>query len=365
MSKHTESATASSISPSMAQPLLEIDGLSKHFTISAGMGRKRTVRAVEDVHLTIARGEVLAIVGESGSGKTTMASLVARLLDPTKGQIRLDGVPTPRSREHAAVRQYRQRVQMVFQDPFAALNPVHDIRHHLIRPMLSLGVAHTSQDAERRAESLLTTVGLTPPEDFLAKLPHQLSGGQRQRVVIARALAAEPDLLLADEPTSMLDVSIRMGIMNLLLDLCSARGLGMLYITHDLAGARYVANRIAVMYAGRIVESGLADDVVASPSHPYTQLLLSSVFTLERRGSLLKDPIPAHEPRTTVGAAGCPFAPRCPFVMAICRTDVPPRMPAASQAGHEARCFLLSDRALGPRLPQPDPTPASGPEVES
>ena len=328
--------------------LLEIEGLSKHFAVSAGPGRKRFVRAVQDVDLFLARGEVLAVVGESGSGKTTMASLVARLMEPTSGQIRLNGVPAPKTREHAQVRRYRQRVQMVFQDPFAALNPVHDLLHHLVRPMLALGVARSADEARARAENLLDTVGLSPPEDFLRKLPHQLSGGQRQRVVIARALAVQPDLLLADEPTSMLDVSIRMGIMNLLLDLTTSRGLGMLYITHDLAGARYIANRIAVMYAGHIVESGPADAVVATPNHPYTKLLLSSVFTREGRGSLLQSPIPARETHTAA-ESGCPFAPRCPFVMDVCRTTFPPKvLLSPTRSSREVRCHLFSGRKGSP-----------------
>lgn len=342
MQDRNEAARPVPPAPDASPALLEIEGLTKHFTVTGGLGRKRIVRAVEDVDLTIARGEVVAIVGESGSGKSTLAGLVARLLEPTRGTIRLEGRAAPPPRDRRAVRQYRQRVQMVFQDPFAALNPVHDVGHHLMRPMQALGVVQTPAEAKSRAADLLGTVGLAPASDFLTKLPHQLSGGQRQRVVIARALAVDPDLLLADEPTSMLDVSIRMGIMNLLLDLTVSRGLGMLYITHDLAGARYVANRIAVMYAGRVVETGPADAVVGSPAHPYTKLLLSSVFTRERRGSLLKEPIPVRETHAAADT-GCPFAPRCPFVMDVCLTEMPPPRPAPDIPGHAARCYLLPE----------------------
>ncbi len=322
-----------------SQALLDVRGVSKHFSVSAGLGRHRTVRAVEDVDLHVRKGEVVALVGESGSGKTTLASVVARLIEPTRGRILVEGEPAPAARDRRGVRRYRQRVQMIFQDPFAALNPVQNVRHHLIRPMLALGVAATGAEADARAAALLETVGLTPASDFLAKLPHQLSGGQRQRVVVARALAAEPALLLADEPTSMLDVSIRMGVMNLLLDLAGERGLGMLYITHDLAGARYVADRVAVMYAGRIVESGATDDVVARPRHPYTRLLLSSVFTLERRRQVITQAVPAADDRTPV-AAGCAFARRCPFVMDVCREVVPAARPVGGEAGHEVACHL-------------------------
>jgi peptide/nickel transport system ATP-binding protein len=326
-------------------PLLEVSSLTKRFTVSEGIGRRRVVRAVEAADLTVARGEVLALVGESGSGKTTIASLVARLLEPTAGTIRLHGKPVERSAQ--GVRAYRRSVQMVFQDPFAALNPVHTVLHHLVRPMLALGVVRTAAEAKVRAAALLETVGLTPPEEVMRKLPHQLSGGQRQRVVIARALAPEPELLLADEPTSMLDVSIRMGVMNLLLDLCATRGLGMLYITHDLAGARYVANRVAVMYAGRIVESGPADQVVGNPRHPYTRLLLSSVFTLERRGSALEAVAKAQENRV-LPTVGCPFAPRCPSVTDACRQTEPPVFPV--EPGHSVRCFLYGEAPTAPEV---------------
>ena len=322
--------------------LLEVNGVSKHFPGSGRLGARRVVRAVEEVDLSLRRGQVMAIVGESGSGKTTLASLVARLLEPTAGRILLDGEPAPRARDREAVRRYRKRVQMIFQDPFAALNPIHNVRHHLMRPMLALGVAANASDASARTAALLETVGLTPPGAFLAKLPHQLSGGQRQRVVIARALAAQPTLLLADEPTSMLDVSIRMGVMNLLLDLSAGAGLGMLYITHDLAGARYVADHVAVMYAGRIVESGATEEVVQRPRHPYTKLLLSSVFTLERRGSMIARTVPGGDDRSPV-AAGCPFAPRCPFAMAVCRTTMPPVTRVDGDEVHEVRCYLEGD----------------------
>ena len=327
--------------PQNPLPILEADHLTKHFTVRQGLGRQRTFAAVEDVQLRIARGRTLALVGESGSGKTTTAWLVARLLSATAGSIRVLGEEAPRVTDRAGLRRYRQKVQVVFQDPFAALNPVHDIRHHLIRPMLSLGVAESRAQAADRAEQLMETVGLTPAREFLGKLPHQLSGGQRQRVVIARSLAARPQLLLADEPTSMLDVSMRMGIMNLLLDLAAERGLGMLYITHDLAGARYVSDEISVMYAGRVVEHGVTDEVILEPAHPYTRLLLSSVFSPEHRG-VLSAASGAEASAAPAGPGSCAFAHRCPHVMAVCRQAEPPLQTV--EDGREVRCFLYEGR---------------------
>ncbi len=330
-------------------PVLEAEHLTKNF-VRQGWGQKSVLTAVDDVHLRIARGRTLALVGESGSGKTTTAWLVARLMSATKGTIRVLGQDAPRTSDRPGLRRYRQKVQVVFQDPFAALNPVHDMKHHLIRPMLSLGVTRSAEEATERALQLMETVGLTPAREFLGKMPHQLSGGQRQRVVIARALAAQPQLLLADEPTSMLDVSMRMGIMNLLLDLAAERGLGMLYITHDLAGARYVSDEISVMYAGRVVEHGVTDEVVTDPAHPYTRLLLSSVFSPEHRGVLSTVPdkeTSAEQAGQALG--GCPFAPRCPHVMNICRQAMPPLQKL--EHGREVRCFLHGGHDTGGTTP--------------
>jgi peptide/nickel transport system ATP-binding protein len=322
-------------------PVLEAEHLTKRFVTRQGWRRTTVTTAVDDVCLRIARGRTLALVGESGSGKTTTAWLVARLMSATQGTIRVLGQDAPRISDRQGLRRYRQMVQVVFQDPFAALNPVHDIEHHLLRPMLSLGVARSGVEAAERATQLVEAVGLTPASEYLGKMPHELSGGQRQRVVIARALAAQPKLLLADEPTSMLDVSMRTGIMNLLLDLAAERGLGMLYITHDLAGARYVSDEISVMYAGRVVEHGVTDEVVTEPAHPYTRLLLSSVFSPEHRGvlSAVPDTETAGE---QPGPQGCPFAPRCPYVMDICRQAMPPLQ--TLDDGREVRCHLYAGR---------------------
>ena len=246
---------------------LAVEGLSKQF------GKK--IRAVEDVSFTLRPGRITALVGESGSGKSTVARMLVGLYRPSGGAIVFDGRDVTRLRGRRRLVRYRSQVQMVFQDPFGSLNPVRTVGHHLERPLLIHGIVPRSEVRDRVHE-LLQTVGLVPPEQVAEKFPHQLSGGQRQRVAIARALAVEPKVLLADEPISMLDVSIRIGILNLILDL-KQRGIAFLYITHDIASARYVADEVLVMYAGRVVEQGPTDAVLHDPQHAYTRLLLSAV----------------------------------------------------------------------------------------
>jgi peptide/nickel transport system ATP-binding protein len=250
-------------------PLLQLEAVEKRFSSGGLFGKKRSVAALDNVSLTVSRGEAVALVGESGSGKSTLARVVLRLTKPDSGAVLLDGFDVPASLA------YRARVQMIFQDPFASLNPVHTVLHHLARPLLRHRKA-TKATVRARATGLLETVGLEPAEEMLDRHPHQLSGGQRQRVAIARALAVEPDLLVADEPTSMLDVSLRAGILKLLKGL-KERGLGILLITHDLASARALADRIAVLNKGRIVEEGPAAQVIGAPQHPYTRALLAAV----------------------------------------------------------------------------------------
>jgi peptide/nickel transport system ATP-binding protein len=246
---------------------LEVHGLCKDF------GR---LRAVDDVSFTLRPGAVTALVGESGSGKSTVARLLSRLYAPSAGEIRFRGEDVSRARGRRAMLAYRSEVQMIFQDPFASLNPVKRVQHHLERPLRIHGVV-PGREIDERVRELLQTVGLVPPEEIAQKYPYQLSGGQRQRVAIARALAVEPSVVLADEPISMLDVSIRIGLLNLIVDLKRELGIAFLYITHDIASARYAADEVLVMYAGRIVEQGATDDVLQSPQHEYTRLLLSAV----------------------------------------------------------------------------------------
>jgi peptide/nickel transport system ATP-binding protein len=257
--------------------VLEVRGLGKAFPIGGALSlRRQQLHAVDDVSFTLRPGVVTALVGESGSGKSTVARMLSRLYPPSSGTIVFGGEDVSRVRRKRAVLAYRAQVQMIFQDPFASLNPVKRIDHHLKRPLLIHGICSRSEVDERVCD-LLQRVGLIPPEEIAAKYPHQLSGGQRQRVAIARALAVEPSVILCDEPISMLDVSIRIGILNLILQLKRELQIAFLYITHDIASARYVADEVLVMYRGQIVEQGPTDAVLRAPQHAYTRLLLSAV----------------------------------------------------------------------------------------
>jgi peptide/nickel transport system ATP-binding protein len=264
------------VSAVAAQPALEVRDLSKGFPIGGGIVRRQEFRAVEDVSFELVPGKVTALVGESGSGKSTVARLLARLYAPSTGTILFRGEDVTRRRSRRALLDYRSQVQMIFQDPFGSLNPVKRVEHHLARPLRIHGVVPRSE-VPGRVRELLTRVGLVPADVIAKKYPHQLSGGQQQRVAIARALAVEPKVLLADEPISMLDVSIRIGILNLILELKRRHEIAFLYITHDIASARYVADEVLVMYAGQIVEQGPTDEVLQRPLHSYTRLLLSAV----------------------------------------------------------------------------------------
>jgi peptide/nickel transport system ATP-binding protein len=317
---------------------LEVRGLEKRFPLAGVFGRSR-VHAVDDVSFELRPGTITALVGESGSGKSTVARLLAHLYEPTAGMVLFEGGDASRLRSRKAELHYRSQVQIIFQDPFSSLNPVKTIRYHLERPLKVHGVVPGAQ-IEERVHELLQTVGLTPPERIAAKYPHELSGGQRQRVAIARALAVEPKVVLADEPTSMLDVSIRIGILNLMLKLKEEREIAFLYVTHDLAAARYVADDILVMYAGQIVEQGPIEQVLAEPLHPYTQLLIAAVPDLSSG---------VHSERidNRPGAAvaidppeGCRFAPRCPIALALC-SDVTPQLVEA-RLGQSARCHVTA-----------------------
>lgn len=249
---------------------LTVSGLDKTYTLRDGL-RFTRLRAVKGVDFELRPGRTVALVGQSGSGKSTIAKLIAQLERPTAGTISLDGAPI--GTRGRALTRYRDEVQMVFQDPFASLNPFHSIGHHIERPLLLHGKA-TGKNVRSRALELLERVNLAPSQEFIDRRPHELSGGQRQRVAIARALAPEPSVLIADEPVSMLDVSIRLGVLNLLARLQREENLAMLYITHDLATARHFSDEILVMYRGEIVERGPADDVILRPQAEFTKQLL-------------------------------------------------------------------------------------------
>jgi len=345
----TETAAATR-SAEAAVPLLEARALTKHFPVHhARRGRRRlagargrgrpagvpAVHAVEDVSLTLPPGGITAVVGESGSGKSTLALMLARLIVPTSGQLLLDGTEVPATTRGR--REYARDVQLVLQDPFSSLNPVHGVRYHLERPLRLHGLGGPGASLDGAMTGLLERVALTPAEQFLSKYPHELSGGQRQRVAIARALAVRPRVLLADEPVSMLDVSIRLGVLNLLGDLRERDGLTILYITHDIASARYLADVITVMYAGQVVESGPAEQVTDQAAHPYTRLLLSAAPDPDRGAppALAGSGAP---PSLVAPPSGCRFHPRCPHAMAVCADTTPP--PAEVAGGHFSACWL-------------------------
>ncbi|RKN10504.1 ABC transporter ATP-binding protein [Streptomyces radicis] len=263
---------------------LEVRDLVKDYPIRSGL-RRSTLRAVDHVSFTLTPGRTVALVGESGSGKSTVAKMIARLERPTGGEIvalKDDGTPV-------SDREYRDHVQMVFQDPFASLNPFHTIEHHLARPLRLHGRAKGADDTRRQVEQLLERVNLTPADTMAPRRPHELSGGQRQRVAIARALAPGAQVVVADEPVSMLDVSIRLGVLNLLARLQREDDLAVLYITHDLATARHFSDDILVMYRGHVVERGPADDVILHPRHSYTKLLAAAAPNPDERGRSLAE----------------------------------------------------------------------------
>lgn len=308
-------------------PLLRATGLSK--TFGGGLGQPG-VRAVDDVSLTVQRGETVALVGESGSGKSTFGRLLNGLIVPDGGAIQLDGRDV-RALRGADRRALRQRVQMVFQDPMASLNPRHRIVDILSRPLRLHGLAASARAARDDAARLLNEVGI--PADALDRFPHEFSGGQRQRIGIARALSVAPELLICDEPVSALDVSVQAQIIRLLQSLKDRRDLAQLFIAHDLALVRKIADRVAVMYRGRIVEMGATEAVFRAPAHPYTRALLDAV---PRIGQPPRATAPDPE-RKNVGTA-CNYAPRCPYAQAICGRDRPGLVPQPN--GLSAACHF-------------------------
>ncbi|MDX1301413.1 ABC transporter ATP-binding protein [Photobacterium sp.] len=318
--------------------VLSVRNLVKDFPVGQSSSKNSFMRAVNDVSFDLCKGEALAIVGESGSGKSTGARILTRIYDETAGDIYFKGQPLKEYIKENGSLEYARQVQMIFQDPFGSLNPVHTIFHHIARPLL----IHKRAEKEAIAKlvyELLELVGLSPVVETAEKYPHELSGGQRQRVAIARAIAVSPEVILADEPISMLDVSVRLGILNLMADLKDKHGISFMYITHDIATARYFAEKTAVMYVGHMVEWGNSDKVTQTPQHPYTQLLLSAVPEPGRGGrrelSAKKGEIPLWKPDTK----GCPFAMRCPRAIDCCAESFPAVTQIADD--HFIRCHNI------------------------
>jgi peptide/nickel transport system ATP-binding protein len=328
-------------------PLLEVDSLVTHYAVRRSLTSRlarearRWVHAVDGVSFSLARGEMLALVGESGCGKTSTAQTILRMVNPASGTIRLNGTDiTGLSQQQ--MRPLRRTLQMIYQDPYESLDPRFRVQDAVAEPMLVHGIGGSRAERRDLVIRALERAGLAPAEQFLERYPHELSGGQRQRVTIAAALVLGPDLLLADEPVSMLDVSVRAGVLSLLDGLRRDGDMGILMITHDLSTAAHFADRIAVMYLGRIVEQGPARDVVRNPQHPYTRALLSVVPHRDPRQRSTPQILQGETPNPVDVPPGCRFHPRCPIAEDRCsREDPVLRPPAAAVAdGHEAACLL-------------------------
>ncbi len=318
----------------MAPALLELQDVQTHFATPAG-----TVRAVDGVTLSLARGEVLGLVGESGCGKSTLARTIMQLVPTTGGTVmlggrRLTGAPAE------DIRAARRGMQMVFQDPYASLNPRMTVFDTLAEPLLVHAVRPGAEVPARVAE-LMRLVGLAPR--FAQKYPHEFSGGQRQRIAIARALALEPKLIVADEPVSALDVSIQAQILNLLADVVRRMNLSLIFIAHDLSVVKHISDRVAVMYLGKIVELGPAAEVIEHPAHPYTRALVSAIPTPdpEREHTRTRIVLTGDPPSPLNPPAGCPFHPRCMYVQEKCKLAIPPLVPAGSE--RTAACVRLGE----------------------
>jgi len=327
------------------QPLVKVEGLKKLFPVGGNLLRPPTsfIHAVDDVSFEIPSGQSLGLVGESGCGKTTTGKLLVRLYEPTQGRIliqdpegELEDIAHRKGREMKA---FRKRVQMIFQDPYESLNPRRTIFDTVAEPLAVQSIG-TIPEREERVAALLERVGLTPATSFLFRFPHELSGGQRQRVAIARALVVEPAFIAADEPTPMLDVSIRTGVMNLMMELAAEMGVSYLYITHDLAVARYMCEQIGVMYLGKMVELGETEELLTNPQHPYTRALISAVPIPDPRVEREAIPIKGGVSAPIDPPPICRFYPRCPLADSFCNDNPHPPMEDKG-GGHFVACYKV------------------------
>ncbi len=323
-----------------SEPLIEVRDLVKHFPLGGGLfgglaGHRSAVQAVNGVSFDIKRGEIIGIAGESGCGKTTTAKLLLKLYEPTSGSITIDGQDLT-TLKGPALKAFRRRAQLMFQNPYESFSPRFTILRAVSEPLIIHGIGDAAERTERVRQAL-EDVHLRPAESFFQKYPHQLSGGQLQRVVLARALVLDPDFLVADEPVSMLDVSVRAGILNTMKELSKSRNLTVVYISHDLSLIQYLCDTTAIMYLGRIVEMGPTRQVIGHPEHPYTQALIATIPIPEPNRPEKSIPIKGGIPSAINLPTGCPFHPRCPYVMDVCPTRMPPPV---TIGGVTVRCFL-------------------------
>jgi oligopeptide transport system ATP-binding protein len=323
-----------------AEHFLEIHGLKKHFEAGRPALFSRDVQkvhAVDGVGFTLRRSEVIALVGESGCGKSTLALLLMGLEDPTAGTIKFEGQDITHLNDHQR-KDLRRKIQMVFQDPYESLNPTQTIEEIVTEPLVVHGFANVS-DRRERVVKAMEDAGLKPAEVYMSRYPHELSGGQRQRVVIAAALVLEPEIILADEPVSMLDVSIRAEVINLLAELRISRQIAVIFITHDLGSVGFFADRVAVMYLGRIVEIGTMLEVLENPQHPYTKALISVIPVPNPRLRHERIILKGETPNPINVPSGCRFHPRCPVAIESCKASDPPMV--TLRKTHQAACLLL------------------------
>ena len=336
---------------SAAETELEVKGLTKHFSVGTALFDRSKVHAVDDVSFELRPGTITALVGESGSGKSTVARLLARLYTPTRGDIHYRGRQLRSLRSRKDLLWYRGEVAIVLQDPFSAFHPVFRISHGVMRNLALHQPGLSRRERKREAERVCEAVGLSP--GMLTRFAYEMSGGERQRIGFAQALAARPKLILADEPVSMLDVSIRVGVLNMMAGLRDREGVSLLYITHDLASARYVADRIVVMYAGHQVETGPTETVLSEPKHPYTQLLLSAVADPREKAAELSADT-GEPPRVINPSEGCRFRWRCPYAIEKC-SQVTPTLEPVGQSKVACHVAVANARASA----SPDPASAT------